>query len=149
MIAERIAEKCTSVPIAGCVLWTGYSTADGYGRIRHQGRMRMVHRLAYELAYGAIPIGKMVLHRCDTPCCCNPHHLFLGTNRDNVLDMVSKNRNCAGERHRSAKLTKAQVIEIRALREQGVTAREIAKRFGIKKSSAWAVASGKSWKSVQ
>lgn len=68
------------------------STSDGYGHMTYEKRYIIAHRAAYEFTYGAIPDGLFVLHRCDNRRCCNPDHLWLGTNRDNVLDSVSKGR---------------------------------------------------------
>jgi hypothetical protein len=85
-----------------CLLWTG-ATARGYGIISLAGRMVKTHRLAYELAHGPIPPGEgphgtVVMHSCDRPLCCNPAHLSLGTQRDNMLDAAAK-----GHRHRGGR----------------------------------------------
>ena len=81
-----------------CWPWTSPSQVRGYGRFwigsRSDGTRRPVvaSRFAYEAEVGPIPDGMQVLHRCDNPPCCNPRHLFLGTHRDNVEDMVAKGR---------------------------------------------------------
>ena len=76
-----------------CWLWTGAVNEHGYGRLT-LGRTykRYAHRASWESSFGAIPEGLNVLHRCDTPRCINPAHLFLGTRADNVHDMDSKGR---------------------------------------------------------
>ena len=77
-----------------CLIWTGPATKDGYG-VMTIGRKKQyrVHRIAYEIANGEeIPPGLLVCHRCDTPLCVNPDHLFLGTARDNMRDMIAKGR---------------------------------------------------------
>ena len=82
-------------PMTGCHLWIGGADPDGYGVISRQGRrgkQERAHRVAYELFVGPIPDGICVLHRCDTPACVNPEHLFLGTNLDNVRDRDAKGR---------------------------------------------------------
>lgn len=88
-----------------CWPWQGQRNNHGYGRFQvrtdrpESGRPRRIayertyaHRQAYELVFGPIPEGLRVLHRCDNPPCCNPAHLFLGTQRDNVMDMWRKGR---------------------------------------------------------
>lgn len=75
-----------------CLIWTGARFGNGYGEMKVEGRIRPVHRVVYERMVGPIPAGMQVLHRCDTPLCCNHDHLFLGTQADNMADMVSKGR---------------------------------------------------------
>lgn len=81
-----------------CWVWQGTRNSQGYGSIRNEfGRMERTHRVSWRLANGCIPKGEgphgtCVLHRCDTPSCVNPDHLFLGTNRDNAIDRQHKGR---------------------------------------------------------
>jgi len=75
-----------------CWLFSGSRTNDGYGCIHRNGKTVRLHRLAWEEANGPIPAGMRVCHTCDVPACCNPAHLFLGTQQDNVTDMVNKGR---------------------------------------------------------
>ena len=84
-----------------CSEWTGATDDDGYGRRRWRGKVRKAHRVAWEIAYGPIPEGAKVLHRCDNPPCIEPTHLFLGTQADNVADMIAKGRQ--GHRGRGVK----------------------------------------------
>lgn len=78
-----------------CWLWTGATDGRGYGKIgsgSHQASPLTASRASYALAYGPIPDGLWVLHRCDTPACVRPDHLFLGNNDDNVRDKMAKGR---------------------------------------------------------
>lgn len=75
----------------GCVIFTSVRP-DGYRQVHYNGRHVLVHRLAYELAYGPIPKGMKACHRCDRPSCVNPSHIFLGTQKDNLRDMFAKGR---------------------------------------------------------
>jgi hypothetical protein len=92
--AEYIEERTTTIPNGiGCQLWTGAYFSNGYGRISRGGYGAVAaHRLAFEVYKGRIPPGLCVLHKCDTPACCNPDHLFLGTQKDNSVDMANKGR---------------------------------------------------------
>jgi hypothetical protein len=85
---EHWRDHTIPVPWSGCWLWEGY-VRSGYGRLRGKS----VHRLAWEEVNGPIPAGLSICHRCDVRLCCNPEHLFLGTNADNNRDMSAKGRN--------------------------------------------------------
>jgi hypothetical protein len=93
---DRLVEGIRIDPRTQCWLWTGSRNAQGYGNISHEGRHLVAHRLAWLLWRGPIDVDIKVLHRCDTPPCCNPDHLFLGTQADNVADMVAKGRHRPG-----------------------------------------------------
>lgn len=78
-----------------CWFWTGSKSRKGYGQIqsgRRGGRPLLAHRVSWELHFGNIPNQMFVLHQCDTANCVNPSHLFLGTAKDNALDMSQKKR---------------------------------------------------------
>jgi len=77
----------------GCWLWKGGLSGSGYGNFWSDGKTVRAHRYAWEITHGRpVPEGLYVLHRCDTPRCCNPEHLFVGTLRDNSRDMAAKGR---------------------------------------------------------
>lgn len=122
-LARARERFCTKYCVAasGCWEWTGGFTRGGYGRFRMGSvadgtrGQRRAHRVSWELFHGPIPNGYDVCHACDNPPCVNPDHLFLGTRKDNMVDMRRKGRAAANERHPQAKLTDGQVAEIRAL----------------------------------
>jgi len=87
-LAERLWSKVTKTET--CWTWTGARNRKGYGEIGAKGRVQKAHRIAWELTYGPIPEGLDVLHHCDNPPCCRPDHLFLGTDADNMADMMAK-----------------------------------------------------------
>ena len=76
---------------ATCWLFRGTLNNKGYGKLFFEGRLVYAHRVSYALAHGGLPASH-VLHRCDTPACVNPDHLFLGTQGDNIRDMAAKGR---------------------------------------------------------
>lgn len=75
-----------------CWVWHGTSERNGYGRARYRGKRYSAHRLSWILHHGTIGKGLWVLHKCDNPACVNPHHLLLGTSKDNTDDMTRKGR---------------------------------------------------------
>jgi len=137
-----------------CWPWLASCTPKGYGRIGSGRYQYYAHRVAWELAHGPIPDGMFVCHHCDTPCCCNEKHLFLGTNSDNMKDCARKGRlnrqidPMAGERHGMAKLTEAAVIEIRARRARNETFASIARCFGVRKGTIIHITQRRTWAHV-
>ena len=77
---------------SGCWEWNRYKDVNGYGQINWWGELWVSHRWAYFITHGDFPRKLFVLHKCDNPGCCNPDHLFLGTQRDNIQDALSKGR---------------------------------------------------------
>ena len=149
-LAERIDAQSVPVTEAGCFLWTGCTTSKGYGRLNVGGKVRAAHRIAWALAHGeAVPSRLCVCHKCDTPSCVNPAHLFLGTVAENNADRARKDRGNrpAGVKNRNAKLTDAAVIEIRALAKTTPHA-ILASRFGVTKRLIRMVSSRNAWRHV-
>jgi hypothetical protein len=89
---ERFLAKTRRDLRTGCWLWTAAHDRDGYGSIYVDGKKEQAHRVAYALFVGPVPEGDWVLHRCDTPACVNPDHLYLGTNKQNVADRENRGR---------------------------------------------------------
>jgi HNH endonuclease len=157
-----------------CWEWQGCRHRFGHGYIGLGGRKggtSVVHRVSWELHYGPIPDGLVVRHRCDNPPCVNPAHLLLGTQADNMADMVSRGRQAcgpnngrarmakpevsrverlatSGERNHKAKLTAAQVQEIRLALIRGDLQREIASRYGVKQMQISRIKLNKAWQST-
>jgi hypothetical protein len=108
-----------------------------------------VHRLSWQLHFGQIPRGLWVLHHCDNRVCVRPDHLFLGTSRENINDMVSKHRHTYGQRNGLAKLTDTLVREIRSAHREGETMASIARRFRVGETTISRVVRHETWRHVQ
>lgn len=136
---------------SGCHEWQAGINNFGRGLFWCAGKTRLASRIAWVLANGDIPKGLFVLHRCDNGLCCNPDHLFLGTQADNVHDCVSKGRAHGahqGVEHHNAKLNPSKVREIRRLCEHN-TQEDVAKRYGVTRSCIEQIVCGVTWKSVK
>ncbi len=147
-LQQRFDSKWIPEPFSGCWLWTAAQSPLGYGRIGVGGRAgngRPAHRVSWMLHRGEIPTGKEVCHRCDTPSCVNPGHLFLGSHNENMRDAVLKGRTSRGADRPLAKLTENQVREIRSSTE---TQRALAIRYGICQQHISDVKSGRKWRHV-
>ncbi len=149
-----------------CWEWVGHKNGDGYGRIRIPRSLSptgkdfdaLSNRVAWFLQTGEWPLkGIYVLHTCDNPGCVNPKHLFLGTHKDNMKDMVRKGRSAGQtgnwnggvkdpERCNLAKLNWAKVREIKADLKRGITKTVLAKQHGVDYNTIYDIARGRTWK---
>jgi hypothetical protein len=127
-----------------CWPWLGYRDRHGYGQIGVMPhRLLYTHRLAWEVSKGPVPVGHYVCHACDNPPCCNPTHLFTGTQKDNMADAARKGRAKSGV----TKLTADQVQSIRALFGH-IPQKEIAERFGTSEMNVSWIVRGITWKNL-
>jgi len=138
---ERFEAKFTKGD--GCWNWHAALATGGYGHFWLRGRPRPASQASYLLYKGAIEGGLFVLHTCDNRRCVNPGHLFLGTLRDNVDDMVSKGRQVKGSASKNAKLTEAQA---RAIREDARSQRKIGAAYGISHTVVGQIKAGELWR---
>lgn len=99
----------------GCWNWTGQVGSSGYGQIKAFGKMVSCHRLSFELYKGPIQIGHEVCHSCDNPRCINPDHLFSGTHRQNMEDMVGKGRRIQGRSNPRKGASNSKAIRVLVL----------------------------------
>lgn len=93
---ERFEKFVYPDPNSGCFIWGGACNNWGYGSFGIGRRSMAAHRYAWLLAGNELPAGLFVLHKCDTPCCVNPEHLYLGTHQDNMSDMARRQRGIGG-----------------------------------------------------
>lgn len=133
-----------------CWEWQGIRQRQGYGRVRRDKKLVYAHRLAYELTYGPIPDGLLVCHHCDNPPCCNPAHLFLGTNADNMRDCAEKRRHFTPDgicTNKQGKLTPPQVQAIRdAYEVDPFAAERLAYSFGVTPLTVRDIVQGRTWR---
>lgn len=144
-----------------CWEWQGYLKLEKpYGRFRVFGKMHQAHRVAWHLAYGAIPDDLFVCHHCDNHACVNPAHLWLGTVQDNANDMVRKGRSAVGKKHRNSthpesiprgeqvprsKLTERQIVEIRRMVADGISQTSTAYQFGVLPAAISKIVNRQNW----
>lgn len=131
-----------------CWPWTGAVNGDGYGMVRRRGWPGSAHRAASWLTAGDLPNDVCVLHRCDNPPCCNPAHLFRGTNVANTADRNQKGRQAKGERNANSKLTEADVLAILDEHGMGMSVASIAARHDVVPGTIYFILSGSNWRHV-
>jgi hypothetical protein len=137
-------------PNTGCWFWMGFVTSHGYGKIVFNGRKVAAHRISYAVHKGKIKDGAVICHKCDVPGCVNPDHLFLGTQKDNVHDMIRKGRAKfpivnKGEASHLAKVSADTVLKIRASNLSNVEASEF---FGLPYHLVYQIRKRISWKHI-
>ena len=133
-----------------CWLWTGCKSPKGYGVFRIIGGTIRAHRFSYLLKHGAIPDCLMVLHKCDNPACVNPDHLYLGTARENAVDMFERNPpNRRGVLSKRSKLNDDKVRAIISLSRSGLSNMELGVMFNVHNSTISKVVLRKEWNHVQ
>ncbi len=128
----------------GCWNWKGNKKESGYGTYTYKsasGRQSArAHRIAYTLSCGQIKPGCSLLHSCDNRLCCNPDHLRVGTNVDNIRDRLERNRMRSG-----VKLGMDAAREIRRRVLKGETKKALAREFGVSPSTVRSACQFKTW----
>lgn len=150
-LTERVWDYVTTTDGDGCWLWRGTATGKGNkarGRIVHNRRVLLAHRVTYELTSGPIPDGMLLLHRCGNGMCVRPDHLYPGTYQDNANDRDRHGNTTRGDRCHSARLTPVRVAEIRSRHADGESMRSLGRAFGVTRQAIRAVVSGRTWKHV-
>tara|TARA_B100000029_G_C16807582_1_gene679174 strand:- start:12 stop:488 length:477 start_codon:yes stop_codon:yes gene_type:complete len=114
-----------------CWIWRSIDS-NGYGRIWYNNRSYLAHRLSYELHHRFTLTPKQVIrHRCHTPLCVNPHHLCIGTQKQNVDDMLQ-----AGREGFTRKITEQQKKQIK---RSILTLQQLADTYGVSKTTIWRI----------
>ena len=137
-----------------CIPYKGCKSKKGYGRRRVLGKLELAHRVSWRESYGEIPPGMFVLHRCNNPACCNPEHLYLGTNADNVAYKVAcgrqgrifGNTHTRGSKCKLSVLNEEQVVCIMARLLTGRESQtEISRCFGVSPMAITHIWKGDRW----
>jgi hypothetical protein len=129
-ILDRVLARSFPEPNSGCWLWTERLFGGGYGRLQIGRRYMLSHRVAWEAHFGPVPDGLLVCHRCDNPPCVNPDHLFLGTPKENVADMIRKGR---------SNYNRIPDAICDAIRGSEKSSYALAAEYGISPSYAWRI----------
>ena len=156
-LEERFWEKVIKHD-GGCWEWTAYRDRNGYGTIGSDQPRKSdlyAHRVSWEIHNGPVPGGMLVCHHCDNPQCTNPKHLFLGTQQDNINDMMKKGRYGKrsyhkGEDHHNSVLSRESAAKIKNHKDEfpGWNYTEIGEHFGVSKEQARRIAIGECWAHV-
>ncbi len=135
----------------GCWEWVASCAGAGYGQMKlpKQRKQEYSHRLAYMIYKGPIGENQFVCHTCDNTKCCNPDHLFLGTQKENLQDMKDKNRHLAGAKNAMAKLTDADVVKIRSCLESGMAQLQVARAFNVSQVTISRISRRERWAHVK
>lgn len=147
-LEDRLLRSVQYEANSGCWLWAGTLDGKGYGRLLNNRKVLSAHRASWTVHNGPIPDGLCVCHRCDTPLCVNPAHLFLGTQQENIRDASNKQRTPLGERQGRSKLKAADVIAIREMASAGIPQKDIAAKFAIAKPTVSDIVRRKKWPHV-
>lgn len=177
-VKKRFWAKVIVTDKFSCWFWTAAQHRSGYGAFKFMNETLKSHRISYIFSFGHVPDGMFICHKCDTPSCVNPNHLFLGTSADNMADMASKGRSIKGDRHPfrkhpelmsrgeshylrknpekimrgeskpNAKLNAGLVLKIREMSVDGLTRKEIASALGVGFYSVVNVLRGRLWTHV-
>jgi hypothetical protein len=149
---EFVSDKLAAHAITdkGCWEYQGYKNQSGYGQFAITKRNFRAHRVSYAYHLGIDPGELLVCHKCDNPCCINPDHLFLGTDKDNARDKARKGR-CqmqAGEKNPRAIINKPLVLDIVYRIQAGHSNKRIAASLPIGHAQVSMIRLGKSWREV-
>ncbi len=134
----------------GCWDWNGAIDDQGYARLSSSSKLGTVkgHRASYIIYKGKIPNGKMVRHLCHKSSCTNPDHLEIGTNQDNMNDMLKAKRQSKGSKHPSSKLKEIQVQAIKKQLNLGSSGVELSKKYKVSHTAIYDIKNEKWWKHV-
>jgi len=147
---DRFMSNINKVIESGCWEWKNSVVCHGYGNIKINKKNIRVHRFSYELHYGEFEPELHVLHKCDNRKCVNPEHLFLGINKDNVDDKVSKDRQAQGSQNGNSLLNENQVKEIKVLLQNKYYGyiKDMCEKYDVSERCIFDIKLGRTWKHI-
>jgi HNH endonuclease len=149
-ISERISQHIISKE--NCWITDFSCNSNGYPMMTINRKFKLVSRVMYELHFGSITDKMCVCHKCDNSKCVNPNHLFLGTQKDNMTDMISKGRKAStkGSLHGNSKLDEEKILEIKKLlAEKNLSQKEIGKKYCVSDTVISLIKNGHLWNHVK
>jgi len=155
IVINNIQEKLkyySKINENGCWEWQRAKIHNGYGRVyvKHKNKDELTHRASWEAFVGEIKEGMQINHKCHNRACINPDHLYLGTQKENVRDMLLAGRGNVpkGSDCINSKLTEDKVKLIKKMLNEGKRSCDIAIQFNISRSTIWNIKYGKTWKHI-
>ncbi len=145
-LAEHILDVSIPEPNTGCWLFVNDLGRDGYGYITSRNRKKSAHRASYEAFVGMIPKGLYILHSCAVKSCVNPRHLRAGTHQENMDDRKRQGRTARGAAFPHVKFTED---DVRTILRSPVRSIELARQFGVSRSSINSIRARRFWKHVE
>lgn len=128
-----------------CWDWVGSKNPKGYGNFWIGNKITSAHRFSYFMYCGNFDFNLCVCHSCDNRSCVNPSHLFLGTQTDNMKDMVDKKRSSRGENQFGSILKEYMIESIRKRYSEGETGVSLGLEYGVSKGTISAICRGEKW----
>lgn len=149
-VEKRFWQKVQVLNADECWPWSGRLDPNGYGRLDVDGRPQLAHRIAYAISNRAGEDPETVCHSCDNPKCCNPRHLWAGTQLDNIADMHRKGRAKRPTVRRGTQAINAKLDAEKAI--EAITSTmsnsQLAKRWGVTSTAVYNIRAGLSWSHV-
>jgi|SRR6188508_111364 len=147
---EKLKEKLLKnikIDGNGCWIWQKSKHRQGYGNFCCNRKVLLAHRVSWTIFKGNLDLEILVCHTCDNPPCCNPEHLFLGTDKDNSIDAFSKGRikRHKGENHARSKFKNEDIENIRSLKREGKTQKEISEMYSVTISAIKHILKKRTW----
>jgi hypothetical protein len=140
----------TRITENNCIEYTGPRDACGYGRINRENKLVRLHRAVWEDKHGAIPEKYEICHTCDNPACININHLYAGTHKQNMMDMIARNRRRSfkGSLSPVSKLHENDIPLIRERISKGEKCYAIAREYGVTGEAILAIKHNRTWRHV-